>query len=203
MRARISLGAIVIAGTFLIACSGGGCHTSVSKSWDASYSVSFGGAADASVVAPPADASVAPPVKATAPDAGPAGPMQGIFHRDEGPDERNLEIDPDGTFFWRIYGCDFGGGDCGVWSVAGTTLVLTPKPPATTMTWDDGVTFTRKVTKVVLRDKGANLEARISADDGEKLLQAWFPGRVCAPCSGEGPSGKLVPCNKPLVRSCP
>ena len=118
----------------------------MSKSWDASYSVSFGGEADASVV-PPVDASVAAPAPTSAPpDAGPAPPMQGIFHRDEGPDEVNLEIDRDGTFFWRIYGCDFGGGDCGVWSASGTTLVLTPKPPATTMTWDDGTTFTRNVT---------------------------------------------------------
>lgn len=201
-----AVSAVVISAFFAVACSGGGCHTSVSKSWDASYNVSFGGAADASVIAAPLDASVATPeaaVRAT-PDAGAALPMLGIFHRDEGPDERNLEIDSDGTFFWRIYGCDFGGGDCGVWSPVGTTLVLTPKPPATTMTWEDGSTFNRAVTKVVVRDKGANLELRVFAADGEKLLQAWFRGRVCAPCGGgEGPSGKLFACNKPLVRSCP
>lgn len=215
------MAAAVIAAFFAAACSGGGCHTSVSKSWDASYSVSFGGApgvdagapavvVDASVAAASVDASVDVAVAAPgAPDAAFASPsMLGVFHRNEGPDERNIEIDPDGTFFWRIYGCDFGGGDCGVWSAvgtgAGTNLVLTPKPPATTMTWDDGVTFARKVTKVVVRDRGGSLEMRVFAADGEKPVQAWYPGRVCAPCGGGlGPSGKLAPCTKPMVRNCP
>jgi hypothetical protein len=193
----------------LSAC-GRGCHGSVSREWDASYSVSFGGAsgADASSATPPAPVATivdaAPPeAGSSARDAAAAPPgLLGIFHR-EGPDERNLEIDPDGTFFWRIYGCDFGGGACGAWSVDGTSLVLTPTPPAKTIAWDDGVAFTRSVTKVILRQKGATIEARVFAADGEKLLQAWYAGRVCADCGkGQGPSG-IAMCTKPLVRDCP
>lgn len=193
------------------ACGGGGCHTSISKSWDASYSVSYGGAiADASTVTTPdasglgaTDAAAVGDVSLAAIDSGLPQSMRGAFHLDVGPDERNLFLDPDGTFFWRIFGCDYSGGACGVWAIDGTSLVLTPTPPATTMTWDDGATFMRDVNKVVLREKGGNLEARVFAADGQKLLQLWYPGRICAPCGGgDGPSGKLVPCNKPLVRSC-
>ncbi len=203
-----------------VASCGRGCHASVSREWDASYSMSFGGAsgADASAgstaagtagtaaVAPDAavDAAAFAEAGKTERDSGVLPPgMSGVFHRNEGPDERNLEIDPDGTFFWRIYGCDFGGGACGQWSVDGTSLVLTPVPPATTMAWEDGATFNRSVTKVVLRQKGGALEARIFASDGEKLLQAWYPGRICVDCGGRSGTMTLAPCTKPLMRSCP
>lgn len=215
---RRSVGVFVALGAMLAAGCGRGCHASVSREWDASYSVSLGGSgADASAstatgatAATPAipDASVEASIPAeagtTARDSGvlPSG-MAGIFHRNEGPDERNLEIDPDGTFFWRIYGCDFGGGACGQWNVDGTSLVLTPTPPATTMAWEDGATFNRSVTKVVLRQKGTTLEARVFATDGEKLLQAWYPGRICVDCGGRTGPMTLAPCTKPLQRSCP
>jgi hypothetical protein len=200
-----AIGVSLVFAFALVACGSRGCHTSVSKGWDASYSVSFGGAAsDASILPAAIDASTAEagPEDAAIDSSLPPG-MRGVFHLDVGPDERNLSIDPNGTFFWRIFGCDFSGGACGVWAIDGTSLVLTPAYGAKTMGWDDGVTFSRDVTKVVLHDKGTYLEARVFAADGAKLVQLWYPGRICAPCGGgEGPSGKLYPCAKPLVRSC-
>ncbi|CAN5162804.1 hypothetical protein BH09MYX1_BH09MYX1_28970 [soil metagenome] len=198
------------------ACGGGGCHTSISKSWDASYNVSYGGAVDASALTTPtatapsisdagsatATASVTPSSSSVATLLPPK--LRGVFHSDMGPDERNLVIDGDGTFFWEIFGCDFGGGDCGVWRNTGTTVVLTPRPPATSMSWATPPEVTGKVVKIVLSEHGGNLEAHGTTALGKTFVQLWYPGQICAPCGDSlGPSGKLYACTRPLTKSCP
>lgn len=198
MRPRVS----ALMALALSACSGGSCHTSVSKSWDASYSVSYGGGGGGSSVdagvAPVASAGPASVDAAAASEAGAATALRGVFHQDSRPDEKNLSIDDDGSFHLRIHGCDYSSDTCGRWTVSGTSLVLTPSS-GKTMDWEDGVSFTRPVTKVVLREKGGFLEARVSAADGETYLQVWKPGRVCAKCG----SGTVEGCTGPLPGRCP
>lgn len=156
--------------------------------------------------------SVATPVESSSPsasappgaDASAAGPViRGIYHLDVEPDERNLVIESDGTFFWEIFGCDFSGGGCGVWKKVGTTVVLTPTPPEKSFMWTDngGV---NQVVEIVLTESAGVLDARARAVDGTITVQKWHPGQVCAQCGGgQGPTGKLAPCHRPLTKRCP
>ena len=150
---------------------------------------------------PVADASAVIDVQV---EAAPRAPViHGLFHLDKEPDERNLVIESDGTFFWEIFGCDFSGGGCGVWRNVGTTVVLSPAPPAKSLMWTDTVGV-GQVVEIVLTESGGVLEARARAVDGTMTIQKWYPGQVCAHCGGGlGPTGKLAPCHRPLTKRCP
>lgn len=121
---------------------------------------------------PAADAAVETS-SATAANS-PAPQVREMFHLPDAPDERNLVLEPDGTFFWEVYGCDYSGGGCGTWSIVGTTLVLTSKPP-TKLSWP---TFgVGPVASVVLSRKGGSLEARVTDLGGKVTVQTWLRAR--------------------------
>lgn len=139
------------------------------------------------------------PAPAPAPALVDAGSFVGIWHSPVEPDEHNLVIEPGGTFFLEMYGCDYRGSSCGTWRATSSGLELVPAPPATTMIWPS----TGRVDKVVIVTRGKDLESSVVGVTGPKT-EAWLPGQVCAKCGGGlGPTGKLYPCNKPLTKSCP
>ncbi len=180
---------IVFGAVGLAACSGGGCHTSVSKSWDASYSVSFGGATattDAAATSATAivDAST-PEASEETIDSGLAPWMRSVVHLDQ-PDIVNLLVRDDGTFIWWTESDD-NWGDCGQWRMEGTSLVLVPPTGVRHVSWPDVV----DMTKAVFRKKGETIESRAFGANGVSVAQTWSPGQLCL-----GPSSH-VPCTTP------
>lgn len=155
---------------------------------------------DAGAPAPSASVAVAPSASASAgPSAGLDPAFGGVHHLDVQPDEHNLVIAADGTFFWEVFGCDFGGGGCGVWKPDGDGIVLVPKPPAATMPWSGAP----PVTRVVLRSRAGGLDAQVFSASGAPVKQRWMPGEVCAQCGGGlGPTSPLKACSKPLKPAC-
>ncbi|HSQ63880.1 MAG TPA: hypothetical protein VLM85_11730 [Polyangiaceae bacterium] len=137
-------------------------------------------------------------------DAGPAGlpaALHGPFHLPGRIDSVNLVLENDGTFRWRIFGCDFTGGGEGVWQASGDEIVLSPAAGAASFPWMDDKTFTRGASKVTLKARpGGGLDARATGTTaGDAWNQTWEPGRVCAQCGGGlGPDRMPRACDQPI-----
>jgi len=150
---------------------------------------------------------VVTPPASVATDAGAGGTttaiptaFRGPFHLPGHVDSINLVLENDGSFRWRIFGCDFGGGGDGVWKSSGPDVVLSPSSGAT-FPWMDDVSFVHAASKVTLRarqDGGLDVEATVTTPS-DAWAQTWKPGRVCAQCGGGlGPDKMPKPCNQPI-----
>lgn len=121
-------------------------------------------------------------------------------------DATNLEIKSDGTFRWSIEGCDFGGGDCGTWTLdpdgLGIRLNGTREGG---FTWSSDGSFKTPVTSLrVTRTNDASAVLVTDPNDASasKPSQRWESGRVCAICGGNlGPTGQQK-CSEPLPDVC-
>ena len=122
-----------------------------------------------------------------------------IYHLDGMVDAVNLALLADGTFHWTIDGCDFFGGDCGVWVPEGSGAILTPNAGVAAFNWVNGGTFAARAVRVTLRPGPAGDQVTASGLqlDGQPFKQTWNEGRICAMCGGLGPTG-LQPCSDPL-----
>lgn len=96
-------------------------------------------------------------------------------------DEVNLTIREDGTFAWRIFGCDFGFRVDGRWEADGEAIVLLPTAGEAHLSWVHGGTFAYPVESVRVRREGAGI--LVEHVDFE---QTWSEGRICATCPGGG-----------------
>lgn len=94
-------------------------------------------------------------------------------------DEVNLTIRENGTFAWRIYGCDFGTQVDGRWEADGDAIVLLPRDGEPRFTWVNGVTFGYPVESVRVTVQGEGI--LVSHAD---FQQTWSSGRICANCPG-------------------
>lgn len=108
-------------------------------------------------------------------------------------DEVNLAVRPNGTFRWRIVGCDFGAIEDGNWVSEGPSAMrLIPAAARTDFFWVKEPTFRHRVTSLsVVKERD---DLRIVGSDVE---QTWKRGRICARCGTPGflgPSG-LDLCN--------
>lgn len=124
----------------------------------------------------------------------------GIWHRAQ-VDATNLEIKADGTFRWTIEGCDFGGGDCGVWKAHPEGgIVLRPAAGDTSFEWM-GSGFRDAASALRVTRVGDTVVIRGTVG-GEVRDQKWELGRVCAQCGGTlGPTGQNA-CDVPLPDVC-
>lgn len=183
----------------LATCGVAACHKSCSYS--GSTSVSFG--TDGGVVASAAvDASADAATSAGPADGGLVAPrFAGVFHLPAS-DEIDLALEPNGTFHWRIAGCSAVQTSCGRWAAKGSLVVLTPVGTATTLEWVNARSRVEHVTRVDVAEHAGHLELRAYLPDGTSFAQVWHPGRVCAPCGGEGGTPPSL-CNSPLPSNCP
>jgi hypothetical protein len=126
-------------------------------------------------------------------------PKTTFYHLEGKIDAVNLALEPDGTFHWTINGCDFFGGDCGVWVAEGSGAILTPHSSLPSFDWVNDGTFAAKVVRVTLRPGPAGDQVTASGvqTDGQPFKQTWKQGRVCPECGGLGPTA-LYPCSDPL-----
>ncbi len=168
----------LLLGTALVACSTSDAHDSVS----------------------PTKTLVAPdppmiPVHAVVPEA-----LRGPFHLGGHLDEINLVLEDDGSFRWRIFGCDFTGTGSGEWTLTkdGVDLHASPGKP---LVWMDETSFANPVVLVHVRTApGAIAVEALRAASGDLIRQTWVPGRMCASC-GHGTLGPDRPpraCDDPM-----
>lgn len=118
-------------------------------------------------------------------------------------DATNLVLEADGTFRWTIDGCDFSGGDCGIWKRSQPhTIVLLPSPGKAQFAWD-GREGAGAVTQMnVVGDANGDLVMPISVPGAKPLAQRWKQGRVCVVCGGgTGPTGQKQ-CTEAVERRC-
>lgn len=79
-----------------------------------------------------------------------AVPIAGLYHLAElQVASANLRVDTDGTFRWAIDGCDFFGGDRGVWTSDGVALTLRSATAGQQFMWM-GPSSGKAVTSVTL-----------------------------------------------------
>lgn len=103
-----------------------------------------------------------------------------LYHRAGATAATSLELTSDGTFRWRLNGCDHGGGAIGRWIDEDGAVVLLPRAGRNDFYWPgDGVVDVR--TKVILRSAGEGLEADLG------YPQSWSPGGRCAQCATTNP----------------
>lgn len=98
----------------------------------------------------------------------------GVYYRPDVYDPTHLVVHADGTFFWSIYGYDFGvGGDQGCWDIDKGALVLTPMPGRSALVWPGsaGLGEIRRATLRVTPDGGLSLEAIMRNGYEEPALQ--------------------------------
>lgn len=129
-----------------------------------------------------------------------AGPdLTGVWHHAQ-IDATNLEIRSDGTFRWGIDGCDFLGGDTGVWRTVGVEVELAADAGRTTFAWVDDVSFANQVQWVRLSSPGEGTLTISGSIDGKPFSQQWTRGGVCPTCGGElGPTSKPKLCSDPFL----
>jgi len=145
--------------------------------------------------------SAAASTDASASAGGVPAAMRGPFHLPGRVDSINLVLEDDGTFRWRIFGCDFGGGGNGVWKASGAEVVLSPTAGAASFPWMDEHSFTHAASKVTLKvHPSGGVDARATGTKaGDAWSQTWEPGRVCAQCGGGlGPDKMPRACTQPL-----
>ena len=129
--------------------------------------------------------------------------LSGVFHTDA-VDAVNLRIDDDGTFQWKIYGCDFGAVVDGVWTRDGDRVVLRSNNGAP-LQWLNGGSFQYQIDHVEVSSVDGELQAvGKSATDDTLFTQTWPTGGVCVACGGPlGPTGQCA-CGDPFGNpSCP
>ena len=83
----------------------------------------------------PTEATPQPPAAPAPAAPAPAGER---FHLEDESDAFNVELRPDHTFDYRVYGCDYGGSDSGRWEERAGGIVLLPEPGKTTFHWWNG-----------------------------------------------------------------
>jgi hypothetical protein len=119
--------------------------------------------------------------------------LLGLYHLPNMVDAVNLQLAEDGTFRWKIDGCDFEDGDRGRWRAKDEKLILTPMPGKPTFTWVVGLSFGTRLETIELEagDRTGQMFATGIAD-GERVDQAWARGGSCVICGGTfgGPSGQ-------------
>jgi hypothetical protein len=147
--------------------------------------------------------------------------FRGVFHlRTSSITALNLQILPDGTYFWRHDDCICVAGGRGLWSVSGAAVVLAPRkqpdgaPVHDGLPWepanisDAGKTISNQpaledASRVVLTPSAGGLEVVITWAAGGTEHQRWDSGQVCQVCRmgyspGALPSGKPAErCNQP------
>ena len=137
------------------------------------------------------------------PIAPPDGVALGIYNLAT-VDATNLELSPDQTFRWGIYGCDFGGGGAGRWEVDGDNVVLLPVAGEDTFTWMANGSFVNATERVEL--SSGRFEGEITANGsgpGGAFAQTWAEGGTCAVCGGMlGPTGQEA-CEDPYLGGVP
>src|SRR5262245_51998676 len=94
-------------------------------------------------------------------------------------DEVNMAVEADGTFRWRINGCDFGGGDCGRWKREGEKIVLSPAQGKSSLEWSVDTGFKTQVSNVTVTSsvEGKIVVAGTIAASGKPFTQTWTRGR--------------------------
>ncbi len=121
----------------------------------------------------------------------PNSTLVGTYHLPCVVDEVNLTLRANGTFRWKIFGCDFFGEESGQWIVEGQGLRLSPRAGHSDFFWVEDSVERVKTVFVSRTDDGELLAV------ASHLEQKWTPGRICAQCGGDpgqlGPTG-LVRC---------
>lgn len=129
----------------------------------------------------------------------------GLYHLPDRVDAFSLEIRAEGTFRWRVSGCDFFGGDEGLWRSSDEGIVLLPLDGETTFLWLVGP----RVQDVERLDVSADADEEgllvTGLGEGVPEPQRWIVGGLCTICGGSldpnvlqlGPTG-LEPCDDPF-----
>jgi hypothetical protein len=113
------------------------------------------------------------------------GPARGaLYHLADVADPTTLELSSDGSFRWVTNGCDFVGGDKGLWITEDATVVLLPRAGKAQFRWHAGREGIRQRARVVLRSSGDGFQADSGLADA---LQSWLPGARCPQCSASNP----------------
>jgi hypothetical protein len=127
--------------------------------------------------------------------------FDGIFHLPNKTDAFNLQVNKNGTFSWRVWGCDYGNGGDGVWKKIGDELVLEPIENRELKWIGKGVMFPVKQVKLSSQIQD-EIQAEITTfTEPQKTIidnpQVWKRGEVCAQC-GEllGPTGPAMLCSE-------
>ncbi|MGB5811193.1 MAG: hypothetical protein WBG86_11720 [Polyangiales bacterium] len=142
-------------------------------------------------------------------DSGSEG-VPGLYHLPGRSDALSLEIQSEGTFRWFISGCDFFGGDEGIWRRSDDGIVLLPLDGESTFRWSADF----RVQEV------ERLDVAIDADEQGLLItgpaevitepQRWIVGGICPICGGSpdpdvlqlGPTGFEL-CDDPFPSLSP
>lgn len=195
MTIRTQGPAAALAATLSI-CLVGGC------SRDAATGVTPDPGAEAPMPPSELDAGSATPTDGSSTDAAGGLPpgLAGVFHQEGLLDEVNFRMEPNGTFRWTIYGCDFCSGGEGRWESGtnGVTLLSASGQPR--FNWIVHPSFLAPVDSVVITEDAGGFVADgiVHWQDGDKPFhQSWPRGRICAQCGFLGPTG-LVGCDEPV-----
>jgi hypothetical protein len=116
--------------------------------------------------------------------------LRGPFHLGGHLDEINLVLEDDGSFRWRIFGCDFSGTGSGEWTRTGDTSVDLYASPGKSLLWMDESSFVNPVIVVHVRTVASGAITAVAQRSASRdvIEQTWLRGRVCASC-GHGTLG--------------
>lgn len=106
----------------------------------------------------------------------------GLYHLPDRVDAVSLEIQPEGTFRWRVSGCDYFGGDEGLWRPSEEGILLLPLSGEATFLWNVG-SATLDVDRLDVSPDAID-EALLVTGFGESAAepQRWIGGGLCTIC---------------------
>jgi hypothetical protein len=123
--------------------------------------------------------------------------LEGLFHLVGDVGDANptsLRLAADGTFAWGVSGCDYFGGDVGVWTREGDVIALRPSEGRERFLWSKEHVV-GPVERVVIAANEAGLETTPPSEPA----QQWRPGGVCPVCS----TFEAVACDDPYLADEP
>jgi hypothetical protein len=123
--------------------------------------------------------------------------LDGLFHLVGDVGDANptsLRLVADGTFAWGVSGCDYLGGDVGIWTREADNIVLHPSEGRERFLWSKEHVV-GPVERVVIAANEAGLEATPPSEPA----QQWQPGGVCPVCS----TYEAIACDDPYLAEEP
>jgi hypothetical protein len=116
------------------------------------------------------------------------------FHRPHTGDSYNIGILKNGTFIWRLNGCDYAGLGYGLWRQEGNQIVLYGRDNKF-FSWS-GKSSEIYVKEVVVTPISGGIQTTVPNSEYSPVF--WVPGIICAQCEGAllGPTTEVQACSQ-------